>query len=105
MARADDPERVVIHYFVDEAGTPTLFRRRRESIVGRQGCSYYFILGKLEIDDPDFLQRQLDGLRAELLADPYFRDVPSMQPEQKKTAFMFHAKDGKTGTGKPSGPA
>jgi hypothetical protein len=93
MARAGDSERVVIHYFVDEAGTPTLFRRRRESIVGREGCSNHFILGKLEIDDPELLQRRLDDLRAELLADPYFKDVPSMQPEQKKTALMFHAKD------------
>jgi len=32
-------------------------------------------------------------LRAGLLADPYFQDVPSMQPEQKKTALFFHAKD------------
>src|SRR5271157_3354481 len=93
MASADDPERVAIHYFVDEAGTPNLFRRRRESIVGQEGCSNYFILGKLEVDDPDALQRQLDDLRAELLADPYFKGVPSMQPEEKKTALMFHAKD------------
>jgi hypothetical protein len=28
-----------------------------------------------------------------LLADPYFHGVPSMQPEQKKTAVAFHAKD------------
>jgi hypothetical protein len=93
MTNAGDPERVVIHYFVDEAGTPTLFRRRRESIVGQEGCSNYFILGKLEVDEPEALQRQLDDLRAELLADPYFKDVPSMQPHEKKTALMFHAKD------------
>lgn len=93
MASTDDTDRVVIHYFVDEAGTPTLFRRRRESIVGQEGCSNYFILGKLEVDEPEALQRQLDDLRAELLADPYFKDVPSMQPNEKKTALMFHAKD------------
>ena len=52
MASAGDPDRVVIHYFVDEAGTPTLFRRCRESIVGQEGCSNYFILGKLEVDEP-----------------------------------------------------
>jgi hypothetical protein len=44
MATADDPDRSVIHYFVDEAGTPTLFRRRRKSIVDVAGCSKFFIL-------------------------------------------------------------
>jgi len=93
MASADDPDRVVIHYFVDEAGTPTLFRHRRHSIVGEEGCSNYFILGKLEVDEPQTLKRQLDDLRTELLADPYFKDVLSMQPDEKKTAVVFHAKD------------
>ncbi len=27
------------------------------------------------------------------MSDPYFKDVPSMQPAQKKTALGFHAKD------------
>jgi hypothetical protein len=35
----------------------------------------------------------LNKLRAALLADPYFKNVPSMQPEAKKTALYFHAKD------------
>ena len=35
----------------------------------------------------------MDALRAELLADPYFRDVPSMQPARGRTAAAFHAKD------------
>lgn len=61
--------------------------------VGQEGCSNYFILGKLEVDDPDGLNRELESLRAELLADPYFKNVPSMQPAEGKTAVMFHAKD------------
>jgi hypothetical protein len=35
----------------------------------------------------------LNDLRARLLADPYFKGVPSMQPETRKTALAFHAKD------------
>jgi hypothetical protein len=27
------------------------------------------------------------------LADPYFKGVPSMQADAKKTALFFHAKD------------
>jgi hypothetical protein len=93
MFNGDDTERIVLHYFVDEAGDPTLFARRRRPIVGNEGCSKHFILGKLEVDAPDRLNQELESLRAELLADPYFKSVPSMQPDEGKTAVMFHAKD------------
>ena len=93
MSNVNGSEPVVLHYFVDEAGDPTLFARRRHPIVGQEGCSNYIILGKLEVDDPDSLNRDLESLRAELLADPYFKSVPSMQPDEGKTAVMFHAKD------------
>jgi len=39
------------------------------------------------------LAADLTALRARLLADPYFKGVPSMQPEAKRTARFFHAKD------------
>jgi hypothetical protein len=83
----------VVHYFVDEAGDPTLFNRKGRLIVGDEGCSSYFILGKLEIEEPGVLSAQLATLRQELVADPYFKAVPSMQPEHRKTALAFHAKD------------
>jgi len=35
----------------------------------------------------------MNNLRQSLLADPYFKRVPSMQPAARKTALMFHAKD------------
>lgn len=81
------------HYFVDEAGDPVLFDARGRALPGEEGCSRHFILGVLEVADPVALGTELGTLRAELLADPYFRDVPSMQPERRKTAWMFHAKD------------
>lgn len=43
--------------------------------------------------DPAGAQARLDELRQALLDDPYFAGVPSMQPEQKKTALAFHAND------------
>jgi len=89
----DELESVTVHYFIDEAGQPTLFRRRRESMVGQDGCSTYFILGKLDIDDAQALAGDLGHLRHELLTDPYFKGVPSMQSDEGKTAVMFHAKD------------
>ena len=46
---------VTCNYFVDEAGTPTLFARRRRPIVGERGCSTLFLLGKLDVGDPESL--------------------------------------------------
>ena len=81
------------YYFVDEAGDPVLFNRRKEVAVGGEGASTYFILGLLDVVDPGALENDLTELRGRLLADPYFSHVPSMQPERKKTATAFHAKD------------
>jgi hypothetical protein len=82
-----------LHFFVDEAGDPSLFDSKGRILVGEEGCSNYFILGKLDVDDPPALAAALETLRARLLADPYFKRVPSMQPERRKTALGFHAKD------------
>lgn len=83
----------VIHYFVDEAGDPTLFDGKGRIVVGDEGCSKYFILGKLDVEEPDALTTALEELRTQLLADPYFKGIPSMQAVEKKTARFFHAKD------------
>ena len=79
--------------YLDEAGDPTLFAHRNKIVVGTEGCSRFFMLGKLEVSDAAALDRDLSALRAELLADPYFRGVPSFEPARRKTAVMFHAKD------------
>jgi len=82
-----------IHSFVDEAGDPTLFGSKRGSgvIVGNEGCSKFFIMGKLEVADPESLAAKLNDLRHELLADPYFAGVESFKHERSKTAHGFHA--------------
>jgi len=85
--------RRIIRYYVDEAGDPVLFNRRGQVMVGQPGCSRFFILGVLWVGEPKSLRQQLRALRAELLADPYFNTAPSMQPQAKKTAVLFHAKD------------
>ena len=81
------------NYFVDEAGDSTLFDSKGRVIIGTEGCSRYFILGLVDIAEPEALDRDLKELRARLLADPYFKNVPSMQPQSKKTVLAFHAKD------------
>jgi Protein of unknown function (DUF3800) len=81
------------HYFVDEAGDGTLFNKRKQVVVGREGCSGYFILGVLEVAQPKALHDALEALRATLQADPYLAKIPSLQPERNKTSLAFHAKD------------
>ena len=82
------------NYYVDEAGDGTLFDRKGRVITGTEGCSRFFILGLVDIPDPVSLGRELEELRARLLADPYFKGVPSMRPDGRKTALAFHAKNG-----------
>ena len=81
------------YYFVDEARDTTIFGQHGKVLIGESGCSRYFILGVLDIPKPVVLQNELEALRQSLLADPYFKKVPSMQPEARKTTKMFHAKD------------
>jgi hypothetical protein len=83
----------ISHYYVDEAGDGTLFNRRGKVIIGTEGCSEYFIMGLLEVPNPAELSSKLEDLRKELLADPYFKQVPSMKSTHAKTALAFHAKD------------
>jgi len=93
MSQSNERSPSIRHYFVDEAGDGTLFNRRGRIIVGTEGCSRFFVLGLADIPDPVTLGREMEALRARLLADPYFKWVPSMQPEARKTALAFHAKD------------
>lgn len=81
------------HYFVDEGGDGTIFANRGKVLIETPGCSRFFILGLLDVPEPVELQQRFDNLRSHLLDDPYFKDVPSMQPERRKTAVAFHAKD------------
>ena len=89
----DSSEKREISYFIDEAGDTTLFDRRGKNLLVGNGASKFFMLGKISVADPKSLRLELRNLRAELIADPYFRGVPSMQLEKGKTAVLFHAKD------------
>jgi hypothetical protein len=49
--------------FVDEAGTPTLFHESGKVIVNTFGCSRFFMLGKLEVENSAALDVKLTALR------------------------------------------
>lgn len=88
-----DHSQTISRYYVDEAGDSTLFAERGRVLIGTPGCSRFFILGFVEICDPERVTSELEELRSALLADPYFHGVPSMQADGRKTALAFHAKD------------
>lgn len=80
-------------YYVDEAGDGVIFDGKGRVLVGTGKVQDYFTVGMVECWQINALNEELAALRAQLLADPYFKGVPSMQPEAKKTALFFHAKD------------
>ena len=90
----DDAESHIPHtYFVDETGDGVIFDSKGRVLVGTGKVQDYFTVGMVECRALKALAEDLATLRAQLLADPYFKGVPSMQPDAKKTALFFHAKD------------
>jgi len=87
------PAQLVSDYFVDEAGDGVLFDAKGQVTIGTPGCSRFFILGFLHVRDVTALESDLVDLRSQLLADPYLKSIPSMQPSARKTAAAFHAHD------------
>lgn len=90
---AHDEPPGICHLFVDEAGTPDIFDAKGRVNIGTPGCSRYFLLGMLVVENPAILSAALKGLREQLIADPYFATAESFKPERKKTAVLLHAKD------------
>jgi hypothetical protein len=81
------------HYFVDEAGDLSFFDNKGRIIVGQPGASKFFMMGVAQIANPEQVACELDALRSSLMTHPRYKIIPSMQPEAKKTALAFHAKD------------
>jgi len=77
------------HYFVDESGDGFLFARRGRLLLGQPGSLRFFMLGLLDVPDPETLKNDFHDLRSAITTDPYFKGVPS----HNKTARAFHAKD------------
>jgi hypothetical protein len=89
----EDSSSGLCHLFVDEAGTPDIFDAKGRINIGKPGCSSFFFLGMLEVDDPQKLREGLKALREHLVSDPYFASAESFKPERRKTALLLHAKD------------
>jgi len=89
-----ESEQLLPHpYFVDETGDGVIFDAKGRVLVGTGKVQDYFTVGMVECWSLPALIDDLATLRAQLLADPYFKGVPSLKPESGKTALFFHAKD------------
>lgn len=82
-----------MHHFVDEAGDLTLFNRKKQVVLGKEGVSNYFMVGTAFVPDPVALGDAMSKLREELMADRFLMRIPSFDPLRRKTAIAFHAKD------------
>ena len=82
-----------VTWFGDESGDPTLFGKGGKVVAATEGCSRFFIAGKLECRDVDALTADLERLRKDVVADPFFKDVHSLDQARTRPAVHFHAKD------------
>lgn len=81
------------NYFLDESGDGVLFDSQGRNLLAKNTVPKHFILGMLQVEQPQALAAELTELREGFLKDPYFKNVESMRPERQKTALMLHAKD------------
>jgi len=80
-------------YYVDEAGDGVLFGSHGRSRLDDANAPQFFMLGMVRCAADGASADALERLRRYLLASPLYASIPSMQPDQKKTALAFHAKD------------
>ena len=72
-----------VTWFVDEAGDPTLFGKGGKVVAATEGCSRFFIVGKLECRDADALTADLERLRKDVVADPFVKDCPALDTARR----------------------
>jgi hypothetical protein len=74
-------------YYFDEAGDPQILGRKGVNLIEKGVASKTFMVGYLEIKEPKKLREDLEKLRAEIVNDEYFSEIPSIS----STKMMFHA--------------
>jgi Protein of unknown function (DUF3800) len=77
------------HYFVDESGDGVLFGTQGRVLLGEPEGRSHFMLGVLQVPQPQLLAAELEALRQDLLKDPYFKNVASMQPERNARGTSY----------------
>ncbi|HJU45722.1 MAG TPA: DUF3800 domain-containing protein [Chitinophagaceae bacterium] len=82
------------HFFLDEAGDPIFYGKGKKIIIGQQGVSSCFILGMVRFNtDLRMLADKVLELQRQVISDPWFRKVGSINKKKKNQGFYFHATD------------
>jgi hypothetical protein len=82
------------HRFLDEAGDTTFYGKGKVPIIGQDGVSFCFIIGMVKFKEPlQPLRRRIIDLQNQIISDPYFRDIPSINKKAKEGGYYFHATD------------
>jgi hypothetical protein len=91
------PKKVALHTyhrFLDEAGDTTFYGAGKKLILGTEGVSKCFILGMLNVKEPlEKVRQKILALQADIAADPYYKDVPSIKKKMASHGYFLHAKD------------
>ncbi len=80
-------------FYVDEAGDGVLFGSKGRDRLSDPDAQRFFMLGMVRCADDEAAGTALNRLRKDLLENPLYESIPSMQPDARKTARAFHAKD------------
>lgn len=80
-------------FYVDEAGDGVLFGTKGRDRLSDPDAQQFFMLGMVRCADDEAVGAALNSLRHDLLENPLYASIPSMQPAARKTVRAFHAKD------------
>lgn len=69
MTESDDNTKM--YYFVDESGDPNFFGRGKINLLEKGLSSKYFMVGYLDLLDPQELHRRFQAIRDEVAAVDY----------------------------------
>jgi hypothetical protein len=82
------------HYFLDEAGDPVFYGKGKKFIIGEEGTSSSFILGMVRFNtDLRIVTKKVLELQKQVIDDPYFAEIGSINKKKKSYGFYFHATD------------
>jgi hypothetical protein len=80
------------HRFLDESGDTTFYGKGKHVIVGENGVSKCFILGMVKFKTKlEPIREQIVNMQNEIVADEFYKDIPSIKKKVEKTGYFFHA--------------